>query len=188
MAMQRGAPDMAQGARLRPVWRRWEQAAESCDAAEEAEDFQAVGMRCRETLIQLIRLLAKQEMVPNGEDPPKRADVISWSELIANQIAAGSGNDNIRAHLKATAKSAWQLANWLTHTSGATRPDAGFVLHATHHVAVVFGAAVMRFESGAPERCPECGSYAITVGFNPDMPRAYVSECDTCGWQSFDER
>jgi hypothetical protein len=184
LAMQRGAPDMAQGARLRPVWRRWEQAAESCDTAEEAEDFQAVGMRCRETLIQLVRLLAKPEMVPAGQDSPKRADVIGWSELIADGIAPGSGNDYIRAHLKASTKSAWQLANWLTHTSGATRPDAGFVLDATHHIAAAFGAAVMRFESGAPERCPKCGSYAMTVGFNQDLPRPYVSECDTCGWQS----
>ena len=38
MAMQRGAPDLAQFARLTPVWRRWEQAAGSYDAAEEAED------------------------------------------------------------------------------------------------------------------------------------------------------
>ena len=57
--MQHGAPDMAQGARLRPVWRRWEQAAESYDTGEEAEDFQSVGMRSRETLIQLVRRLAK---------------------------------------------------------------------------------------------------------------------------------
>jgi len=73
MAMQRGAPDLAQFARLTPVWRRWEQAAGSCDAAEEAEDFQAVGVRCRETLIQLVRLLSKPEMVPQGTEVPKRA-------------------------------------------------------------------------------------------------------------------
>lgn len=188
MAMQRGAPDVAQGARLRPVWRRWEQAAESYDAAEEAEDFQAVGMRCRETLIQLVRLLAKPDMVPTGQESPKRADVIGWSELIANEIASGDGNENIRAHLKATAKSAWQLANWLTHASDATRPDAGFVLDATHHVTAAFGVAVIRFESGAPERCPECGSYAMIVGFNPDLPRPYVSACGMCGWQSVEKR
>jgi hypothetical protein len=27
--------------------------------------------------------------------------------------------DNVRAHLKAISKSAWDLANWLTHQSGA---------------------------------------------------------------------
>lgn len=184
MATQRGAPDMAHGVRLRPVWRRWEQAAESYDTSEEAEDFQAVGMRARETLIQLVRSLAKPEMVPASQEAPKRADAVGWSELIANTIAGGASNDHIRAHLKVTSKSAWQLANWLTHANGAARKDAAFVLDATHSVVVAFGNAVMRHESGAPDRCPKCGSYSVEVGFNPDLPRPYVSECGHCGWQS----
>lgn len=188
MALQRGAPDAAQGLRLLPVWRRWEQAAESYDTSEEAEDFQAVGVKCRETLIQLVRLLAKPDMVPSGTEVPKRADVVGWTKLIANTMAAGARNDEIRGHLKAIAKSAWDLANWLTHANNATRSDAGFVLEATHNVLAAFGSAVMRFESGSPERCPECGSYAIEVGFNPDLPRPYISECERCGWQSPEQR
>lgn len=186
-ATQRGAPDTAQGTRLRPVWRRWDQAAESYDSGEEAEDFQAVGMRARETLIQLIRALAKPEMVPEGAEPPKRADVVHWSELIANTVAAGAANDNIRSHLKAIAKSAWQLANWLTHANGATRLDASFVLDATHSAVAAYGNAVVHYESGAPDRCPKCGSYALDVGFNADLPRPYINECERCGWQDIEE-
>jgi len=49
--------------------------------AEEAEDFQAVGMKCRECLIQLARFLAKSEMFPSGEDAPQRRNFISLSAL-----------------------------------------------------------------------------------------------------------
>ena len=35
MALQRGAPNRAHKSRFTPVWRRWEQAAESYDEAEE---------------------------------------------------------------------------------------------------------------------------------------------------------
>lgn len=189
MAMQRGAPSPSHRSRFTPVWRRWEQAAESYDTAEEAEDFQAVGMKCRETLIQFVRSLAKPEMVPEKIESPKRADVVGWSELIANTIAPGAGNDNIRAHLKAIAKSGWQLANWLTHANNATRTDAEFVLDVTQNIVATFGTAVMRHESGSPERCPDCGSYSIDVGFNPElMPRPYVAECGRCGWQSQEMR
>jgi hypothetical protein len=45
----------------------------------------------------------------------------------------------------------------------------------------LFGNAVVRHESGSPERCPNCGSYSIGVGFNPDLPRHYVSECEQYG-------
>jgi hypothetical protein len=184
MARSRGAPDDAQKARLTPTWRRWEQAAETLDTAQEAEDFQAVGVKCRECLIQLVRSLAKSEMAPPAEEAPQRSNFISWSELIANAIAGGASAERVRGHLKATAKSAWELAGWLTHANGATRQDAVFVLDATHTVLAAFGSAVIRYESDAPERCPNCGSYNLDVGFNPELPRPYLSQCGECGWQS----
>ncbi len=184
VAMQRGAPNPSHKSRFTAVWRRWEQAAEAYDMAEEAEDFQAVGVRCRETLIQFVRALAKPEMVPKGKEPPKRADVVGWSELIVNTIAPGNRNDYIRGHLKAISKSAWGLANWLTHANGAIKADAEFVLDVTQNVIATFGSAVMRHESRSPEECPECGSYSIGIGFNPALRPPYVSECEHCGWQS----
>lgn len=188
MSLQRGAPNRAHKSRFTPVWRRWEQAAESYDDAEEAEGFQAVGMRCRETLIQFVRVLAKPEMVPAGEEAPKRADVVGWSSLIANNIAPGDRNSYVRGHLKAISKSAWDLANWLTHQAGSTRADAEIVLDATQNVIDTFGTAVMRHESGAPEKCPDCGSYSLDVGFEPElMPRPYILECENCGWQKQQE-
>jgi hypothetical protein len=184
MALQRGAPSLSHKSRFIPAWRRWEQAAESYDTAEEAEDFQAVGMKCRVSLIQFFRSLAKADMVPDGEETPKRADVVGWSELITNAIAGGASNDYVRAHLKAIAKSAWQLANWLTHATDSTRFDAALVLDATRTVIEAFGTAVIRHESGSPVRCPECGSYSIEVEFDPDLlPHPYVSECTSCGLQ-----
>jgi hypothetical protein len=37
------------------AWRRWEQAHEALERGDEAEDFQAVGMRCRECLLDMVR-------------------------------------------------------------------------------------------------------------------------------------
>ncbi len=187
-ALQRGAPDESHKLRLTPVWRRWEEAAASFDAAEEAEDFQAVGLKCRECLIHLGRSLGNADMVPKGQEPPQRSNFLEWSEHIANAVAAGESAERIRGHLKVIAKSAWQLAGWLTHANGAKRSDASFVLDATHSVVAGFGSVVMQHESGSPERCPKCGSYSIVVGYNPELPRPYVSECKKCGCQSSDMR
>jgi hypothetical protein len=51
--------------------RRWTQAAESLDSADEAEEFQAVGMRCRESLIAMVRAIAQPTMVPKGTEEPR---------------------------------------------------------------------------------------------------------------------
>jgi hypothetical protein len=184
LAASRGAPNKAHKSRFMVMWRKWEQAADALDSAEEAEDYQAIGMRCRETLIQMVRALSKPSMVPNGEVAPKRSDVVNWSSLIANTVAAGQHNDAIRGHLKANAKSTWDLANWLTHTSGAKRIDAVFVIDATHVILDTFGTAMIRHESGSPDQCPSCGSYSVEVEFDPDLiPDPYFSLCGHCGWE-----
>ena len=141
-------------------------------------------MRCREALIQMVRSLATTEMVPADQEPPKRSDVVGWSEHIANTFAEGSSAEHIRAYLKTTSKLAWQAANWLTHSSSAGHHDAAFVLDAVQTVIAAFSRAVMRFESESPERCPVCGSYKITVGYNPELNPPYVSACEKCDWSS----
>ena len=70
-AKEGGAPDGAERLRLLPVWRRWDEAAGALSAAEEAEEFQAVGMRCRECLIQVVRLIGAPKMVPAGQVAPQ---------------------------------------------------------------------------------------------------------------------
>jgi hypothetical protein len=59
---------------------------------------------------------------------------------------------------------------------------------ATENILGAFGSAVIRHEIESPERCPSCGSYNLDVGFNPDLPRPCVSECEECGWQSPERR
>ena len=67
--------------RLSGTWRRFEQAADAVDSAEEAEEFQAVGMRFRETLLTFISEATSKEMVSDGEEAPKAADFIHWSSI-----------------------------------------------------------------------------------------------------------
>jgi hypothetical protein len=183
IAARHEAPvDDVQHRRLLPIWRRWEDASEAVDLAEEPEEFQAVGMRCRECLLHLIRALSRPEMVPEGNDPPKRADFVHWSELIANAIACGASAADVRAYLKVISSATWQLVNWLTHASTAGRNDAAAVVEATQAVLAAFGRALMRHEANSPDRCPECGSHHLSVGFNPALSRPYVHACEKCGW------
>lgn len=167
-------------AMLAAAWRRWEQAAEALDEAEEAEEFQSVGMRCRECLVAMVRAVATPEMVPPGAAEPKRADVVGWSELVADHVAKGSSAEFVRRYLKSIAKGGWQLVGWLTHASNATAADARMTLDVTHHVLTTFSTALFRHQRGIPDRCPSCGSYKIGLWSATDaqepMPR-----CRSCG-------
>lgn len=181
----RAAPD-PQRERLTAAARKWEQASEAFGLASEAEEFQVVGMRCRECLVSLARAIASPAMVPAGSDPPKAADFVNWSELVANHLAKGPSSDYVRGYLKGVAKPTWQLVNWLTHASSAVRFDAQLALDATQSVLSAFAMALFKFESNAPEKCPKCSSYKISTIYEPvvDSEQEYFSLCQACGWNN----
>lgn len=174
--------------RLLAAWRRWEQAAEALDTCEEAEDFQAVGMRCRECLLELVQAASYPSMLRDGEDAPKRGDFIHWSEIIARAISPGSSGDEVRSFLKSAAKAAWQLTNWLTHAKNACRADGQLALDATSSTLSAFATRLLTHEHGVPPRCPRCSSYQISTDYRLDGPaddpaRSFLV-CSRCGWDA----
>lgn len=79
-----GSADLPPGS-----WRRWKQAFEAYDSGDEAETFQSVGVRLRECLVSFVGETADDEMVPDGQEPPKRSDFKGWTDLLANTLAGG---------------------------------------------------------------------------------------------------
>lgn len=182
---ERGHADDEQRNRVASAWRRWMQAAEALDQAHEAEEFQAVGMRCRECLLDLARSIAEEPMVPPGREAPKSGDFIHWSELIAEALVGGPSAREVRSYLKTITKSAWQLVSWLTHASNAVRLDGEMAVEAAHSVVVAFAAAVIRFEQGIPSRCPQCNSYKMATRYLTEIGAdgMYACVCESCGWR-----
>lgn len=65
---ERGVAVAPEPAHLLPgSWRRWQQAFETYDSGDEAEAFQAVGMRLRECLISLGETI-NEKLVPAGKE------------------------------------------------------------------------------------------------------------------------
>lgn len=174
-----------QAARFAKAWRAWEQAGEALNEADEAEEFQAVGMRCRQSLLAFV-----DEAVfvapASVKALPKAGDFVGWSELLADTIAAGGSAERKRGYLKSIAKSTWELVNWLTHAGSASQFDAHFSYVATEHALSSWSVALMRFEFGVPDRCPKCASYKLVTYSRPDKSGnvRHFTACDACGWKS----
>jgi len=168
---------------LRITNRKLVQASEAFDLSDEAEEFQAVGMRCRECLLALVKELTQDSELAQGEELPKAGDFPAWNERIANAIAPGASAEHVRGYLKTTAERAWRLVNWLTHANNATRTDADLALGATSHVVNNYAASVLKLRIGAPERCGRCNSYRMTIDWRPELGPTglYVPRCEACG-------
>jgi hypothetical protein len=170
-AQEREVPVAPESAEALPgSWRRWRQAFETYDSGDEAETFQAVGVRLRECLVSFLAETTSDELVPDGAQRPKQADFRAWSELLANALAAGESAAKLRSYLKKIAVESWEYVNWLTHAKNAVRMDAEIGLKAVEHLLGVFTAARLRMGAGL-RRCEECGSYRLVAG-----------ECQHCRW------
>lgn len=172
--------------RLLPALRKLAQASDGMARADEAEEFQAVGMRCREALLELVQAARQNPAIAATPVAAqlKAADFTAWADVLADRIASGPSAKEARGYLKAVARGSWQLVSWLTHAKNAFRRDAQLALGATEATLNAYAAALVRFEEAPPERCPQCSSYRTVREFIPGRSRAgrYVTVCEVCGW------
>jgi hypothetical protein len=161
---EREVPVVLSSAELLPgSWRRWQQAFEVYDSGDEAETFQAVGVRLRECLVSFIDETCIAELVPAGQSSPKGSDFKGWTELLANSLASGESAAKLRSYLKKMATETWEYVNWLTHAKNSRRIDAEIGLKAVEHLFGMFTAARLRIGSTSV-RCEWCGSYEVVAG------------------------
>jgi len=82
------------------TWRQLEQAHETFETSGEAEDYQSIGVKCREILITFVGELSERQLVIEIVSDIKKADVKGQLETIYNKIASGGSMRKTRAHLK----------------------------------------------------------------------------------------
>jgi len=163
--------------------RRLHQARDALQHAAEAEDFQAVGMRCREALLTLVRECGKVGRV-REESSPKQADFLGWIELIANEALPGPRAERLRGYVKTVSRGTWELVQWLTHARSASQFDGEIGLDATINVGLVVVKVMNRWLSGKGWGCPACGSYQLNGRKRNNDPEEFRYElyCEVCGW------
>ena len=108
--------------------------------AQRAEQFQAVGLLCREALISVAEVVYIRERHPPPDGvEPSPTDAKRMLEAYISVELAGGGNQEARRH----ARSALDLANGLQHRRTATFRDAALCVEATttviNVVAIVAG-------------------------------------------------
>ncbi|MBF5082410.1 hypothetical protein [Quadrisphaera sp. INWT6] len=168
------------------AWRRYAAAVEAMDTANDAEDFQSVGVKCREALLAIARENHDADWVGEVAEPPKGDNLKGWMEIFA---AALLPDRRQRAYLKEITDKTWDIAVGLQHNTNATPWDAELTLEAVHHVLNTFMLARIKHDRGDPERCPRCGSYRLAGDGEMDevdgeAGYAQWTICAACKWTS----
>ena len=168
------------------VLRRGEQAEERHDSAVEAEDYQAVGMLLRESLISLVNALRRHTEPPEDVERPQDSNFNGWTDILMNHLCGGSGNKELRQHLKNNAKETWQLVNWLTHARSANKTVSSIAIHACQTTIGHFIQVLERSRTDKTEQCPVCKSQNVRTHFDIAIPPDgdYYTSCGVCDWNN----
>jgi hypothetical protein len=110
------------------------------EQAQNEEQFQAVGLLCRETLISLAQIVFDAQRHPTGDGVvPSDTDAKRMLDAYVAVELAGGANDGVRRH----AKAALALANDLQHRRTADSRQAAPCAEATtsmvNIIAVISG-------------------------------------------------
>lgn len=167
-----------------PVFEKIEEAGTAVTQAHNLAGYQAVGVRCRETLLELIGVA--QDAATWTDTPPQRANFRAWAEIICNDLLPGDTNKERRGALKGALESAWTFSNWLTHSKSATWVDADMAHSLTQHSILMAISLLVRELRGVPVECPKCGSPHLEPeqGENTAAPVVLWERprCSDCGW------
>jgi hypothetical protein len=140
------------------AWRRYTAAVDTMNTADDAEDFQAIGVKCREALLALARENRDASWVGDVADPPQADNLKGWMEIFAARLVPDRRQ---RAYLKDLTDKTWDIAVGLQHNTNATPFDAELVLNSVQHLLGFFMLVRVKHKQGPPERCPRCGSYRL---------------------------
>lgn len=169
------------------TWRQLEQTHEAFEKADEAEDYQAIGVRCREALITFTTEITARKLLAEIMTEAKRGDVKAQLETIYGALASGNSMRKIRAHLKSSVGDTWELVGWLTHHKNAVKQDAEYVIEATQQLILNTMRIINRAEKPVQKRCPQCKSYRVIADFRKELmdktEHPYVELCEACGWE-----
>ncbi|WP_172724207.1 hypothetical protein [Neorhizobium sp. T25_27] len=158
---------------------------DSLSSAMRLSDFQTIGVRSREVMLDFIG--AAQDSARWTGDPPKRENFRGWIEIIINDLYPGDTNKERRGLLKGAAESAWTFANWLAHSKSSTWRDAELALSMMDFAVGNISSIILHEIRGVPLACPKCGSSHLhpEVGeYDGDVGRLWERPvCLGCGWQ-----
>jgi hypothetical protein len=167
-------------------YRCLQEATDALAQAGEVQDYQSIGVRCREGLLAFVS--AAQTVLPwtLAQEPPKKADLTGWADHICSVALSGPSHEHRRHLFKTLLESAWKFTSWLTHAKASDWHDAEAAIAASENAIALCTSVIIRHIRGVPEQCPECGSQRLSPqrGYHQDSPEVEWERptCDRCGW------
>lgn len=164
---------------IKSINRKLNMAAEKLSFDLEPEEFQAIGLICRESLIELGKELStRNPEVINGKDI-KASDFKSIANEFINLYIPNECNSGLRNYSRKIVDIAWSYNSEIVHSPNKTYPDVKIALLFTSALVSLFENMFLKYMGFGNEiACKDCGSKNIELfeGENETI----IAVCKSC--------
>ena len=174
------------GAEIAPqLFRKLKNVAALIDTAKEIEDFQAIGVQCREILIELGNHIYNPMMAGN-EDQPQASNFKRKCELFIQFYLRGSENSDYRNIIKKLTEATWDYANKITHSRSATYYEVSTCVTLCISLVGVYENILQKvFDPLSQYHCSKCQSKKLSISGDDSDENGIVQKlylhCEECG-------
>lgn len=171
---------------VKSISRKLNMASQKLSMDLEPEEFQSIGLICRESLIDLSKEFCKRNPEIIKANKLKSSDFKGVANEFINLYIPGKNNTDLRNYSRKIVESAWSFNSIVVHSQNKTYPDVKIALLFTSSVVSLFENLFLKYIGFDQEySCSECGSKQIEYYTGED--KAMIMQCQSCGIEEFIE-
>lgn len=165
---------------LKSINRKLNMASEKLDIHLEPEEFQSIGLLCRESLIDLSKELCERNPEIVKEKGLKKSDFKGVSNAFIDYYIPGPQNSDLRNYSRKMVDSAWSYNSMVVHSQNKKYPDAKIALLFTSAVVSLIENLFYKYLGFDQElACSECGSLQIEfLEYEKDKIKQICKKCE----------
>jgi len=164
---------------LKSINRKLNLASQKLSIDLEPEEFQSIGLICRESLIDLSKELCKRKPEIIKRKQLKLSDFKGVANEFIDLYISGKQNSKLRNYSKKLVDIAWSYNSIIVHSQDKTYPDVKIALLFTSSVVSLLENLFYKYLGFDNEfACPECGSKQIE--FYKTESNKLIAICKSC--------
>jgi len=169
--------------RVRSISRRLNNASQDLNNVSGPEDIQSIALTCRESLVELAKVLADDNPNLLKDNDLKAANFKGITKAIIGIYAPGKSNSKLRKRCRSMSDIAWDQAAEMVHSSSKNIPDAKICLLFTCSVVSIFQNLFLKYLGFDSEpKCTECKSMDLEFISTEDESTIFL-RCNICGYE-----
>lgn len=171
--------------RIKSIKRRLSVAAQELNNAIEAEDFQSIGLVCRECLLEFGKELIKGNKEPIKGKEIKNGDFKNIANAFVDYYIPGPSNADLRNYSKKVADIAWSYSSQIVHSATKSLPDTKIsILLVSTAISLIENLFLKHLGFDSDLFCDECKSRDYEI-LESEKEEELLFVCKVCDYKKF---